>query len=984
MSEPKLISPMLDNFDMGDPISEHNGVRCCPAMEKDSDDKYIVKIISTPASQTQLDALLLSGAFPDTDAASEYFRSLADNVVSEAETLRDLSQSEGFIPYANWQMVPMDEGVGFNVYLLSEYRNTLQQHLRCGNLTHLAALNLGLDLCDALAASRRYGYLYANLKPNNIYYVNNQGYRIGDIGFLKLDSLKYASLPDRYRSEYTAPEISDAYSALNTTIDIYAVGLILYQVFNDGLLPVADESLEETGFAPPAYADYEMAEIILKACASDPANRWQDPAQMGQALVAYMQRNGANDLPIVPLPVGEPAEEDEQQDSDDTTDSTDTLIVDNDDHKTISGEVTDDPEIEITEEQIFMEDSEGNLTFLDEEQEDETVPSDPIEVSAEISDVEITEEVSEMLDHADELIAHPTPDPVIQPEAIAVQVPPAVQEATEADNDTTENSDTEETTEASPPTEEEADESQEANCDSVEETEQKEAPKSSAKSWLINLFVIVSVIALLVAGFFFYKDYYLQPIESILLEDSGNGTLTVYITSNVDESKLKVICSDTYGNQLTANVENGKAEFHNLAPNAAYRVKVDIDGFHRLTGDTSAAYTTPKQTNIVQFTAVTGTEDGSVVLGFAIDGPDSEQWKVSYTDDNGQNQEIVFSGHILTINPLTLGNSYTFTLTPVDDIQVAGTNTVTHTASKIVKAKTVLITGRVNNTLSAIWAAEDGVEIKNWTVRCYGDNGFDETFVTSDTEATFNIPDESTDYTVEVIAAGMSVGERAFAPANSVTVGNFKADNANPNQLNITWESTSEISAEGWVLSYTEDGSPAKELICKDNQAVISPVVPGCEYYLTLQAANGKPVLGGVRVYNAPAATIFEGYGIVAENLEFALCRTPSYSGWNRYDLGDDDYTDTFEVGENASFLVHLRSEYESPDDEIVTLFVFRDENGVIAATSTVTDTWQNMWYRNYCELDIPTLPQVPGKYTVSIYFNGAAAGQCELTVVGE
>ena len=42
MSEPKLISPMLDNFAMGDPISDRDGVRCCPAMENGSDEKYIV------------------------------------------------------------------------------------------------------------------------------------------------------------------------------------------------------------------------------------------------------------------------------------------------------------------------------------------------------------------------------------------------------------------------------------------------------------------------------------------------------------------------------------------------------------------------------------------------------------------------------------------------------------------------------------------------------------------------------------------------------------------------------------------------------------------------------------------------------------------------------------------------------------------------------------------------------------------------------
>ena len=62
MSEPKLISPLLDNFLMGDPISEHNGIRCCPAMDQETEKKYIVKIISLPSSETQLNALLLTGA----------------------------------------------------------------------------------------------------------------------------------------------------------------------------------------------------------------------------------------------------------------------------------------------------------------------------------------------------------------------------------------------------------------------------------------------------------------------------------------------------------------------------------------------------------------------------------------------------------------------------------------------------------------------------------------------------------------------------------------------------------------------------------------------------------------------------------------------------------------------------------------------------------------------------------------------------------
>ena len=119
MSELKLVSPLLDGFEMGEPISDHNGVRCCPAMKENSDDKYIVKIISVPASQKQLDALLLTGAYKNADAAAEYFKELAEETVKEARLLQQLAKLEGFLSYEGWQIVPMEGyDTGYDVYLL--------------------------------------------------------------------------------------------------------------------------------------------------------------------------------------------------------------------------------------------------------------------------------------------------------------------------------------------------------------------------------------------------------------------------------------------------------------------------------------------------------------------------------------------------------------------------------------------------------------------------------------------------------------------------------------------------------------------------------------------------------------------------------------------------------------------------------------------------------------------------------------------------
>ena len=39
------------------------------------------------------------------------------------------------------------------------------------------------------------------------------------------------------------------------------------------------------------------------------------------------------------------------------------------------------------------------------------------------------------------------------------------------------------------------------------------------------------------------------------------------------------------------------------------------------------------------------------------------------------------------------------------------------------------------------------------------------------------------------------------------------------------------------------------------------------------------------------------------------------------------------------------------------------------------------MWYKNYCELDIPTIPDVPGNYNINIYFNGMFVANQSFTV---
>lgn len=1039
MSENKLISPMLDNFDVGGPISDHNGVRCFPAMRKGSDDRFIVKSVSIPASQTQLDALLLTGAYPDAASALTYFKEQADETISELETLQRLSQLEGFLPYADWQVVPNDDSIGFNVYMIGTYKRTLRKHFQREAITHLMAVNLGLDLCAALAVCRRCGYLYVDLKPSNVYVINDREFRIGDLGFLRLDSLKYATIADKYRSQYSAPELQDPFAPVSSNVDIYAAGLILYQAYNGGELPFTSQYAPNQKFDAPLYADYEMSEIILKACDPDPDARWQDPIEMGQALVSYMQRNGANDTPIITTVPVAPVEET----TTDIVSEVEQLLTD-DDIDLSDIDLSDIPELAGYEEaallseddsadvESFDDSQEGqyeNLSFLDNMEADETSPENNI---SEVDYDEVSDELSDILSQADDLVSHPVPEPAVVPDVPeiildvaepeeafdhTVETPTADLQEEPAATDTQEPNTFEEQSEAADnvaesddsgadfcdevpapafdaPDENDAevvasiaqamddsdDAEVQASVDDDAEEDEEDIPENKSSNHILRNIIIFLLLAIIAAaGFLYYRFIYLQPIYSIMV-DGDESSMVVLVDSDTDEALLSVVCSDAHGNQLSAPVVNGVATFANLAPDTGYNVKVVVDGFHKLTGETAVSYSTPAQTNIVQFTAVTGAEDGSVILSFTVEGPDTGNWSVSYSADGENEKTVQMLSHMITLSGLTVGKEYTFTLIPGDDMYTTGTNQTMFTASTLVYADEVNIISCIDGQLSAAWTAPEDMQVSSWTVRCYNDSGYNETVITSETTAVFEGIDPTSAHTVEVIAAGMSVSQRAYMAANAVTISNFQASPGNNGYLNLSWESSSAPNG-GWVVLYSIEGVEGQGTVSTStNSAQIKPMVPGATYHFTLQQANGDAVLTTPLSFQVPEAQDFSGYGMTRNTMDYALCRRPS-GDWDWDDVPSSDYVSTFSAGEDISIVGNLQGKSSVSDDVIITLYVFHDQDGNIVSYSFQERSWRNMWSQSYGEFDVSQPPEQAGSYTLRVYFNGKLATEESLTI---
>lgn len=315
MAELKLISPLLSNMELVRCLSERGGTCVYVVKSTRSEQSYIVKHISVPESQKQVDALIYTGAAANEQDAQKYYEQVVSDYQKELETLEALASSPNLSCYRSYQIAPKEDGIGYDVYLLAELCQTLAEYTAETPMTHVCAVNLAMDLCNALIDLRAVGLIHRDVKPSNIYLSPQGHFVLGDLGIAKISELKYCSMPEHMLSSYSAPELFDLIGSIEPTTDIYSVGLILYRIYNGNHGPFEDENTSAkaadrrrvTGEALPApmYADYEMTEIILKACAFKPEERYQTPDELKDALLQYMARNQLEDTQIVPPIAGE-------------------------------------------------------------------------------------------------------------------------------------------------------------------------------------------------------------------------------------------------------------------------------------------------------------------------------------------------------------------------------------------------------------------------------------------------------------------------------------------------------------------------------------------------------------------------------------------------------------------------------------------------------------------------------------------------------
>jgi serine/threonine protein kinase len=161
-----------------------------------------------------------------------------------------------------------------------------------------------LEACEGLAEAHAAGLVHGDLKPQNIFLARSADKRILkilDFGSTSpLDAIGDQSASAFFGSPaFVAPEQIQSPADVDARADVWALGVLLYNLVS-GQLPFVADTLSGVIVAvvydaPSLLTDapYELARLVARCLEKDPAKRPQDVRELAAALAPFAGSDGA-------------------------------------------------------------------------------------------------------------------------------------------------------------------------------------------------------------------------------------------------------------------------------------------------------------------------------------------------------------------------------------------------------------------------------------------------------------------------------------------------------------------------------------------------------------------------------------------------------------------------------------------------------------------------------------------------------------------
>ena len=257
--------------------------------------KAALKVITVPQSRTELQSVLDEGMTPPQ--AKQYFYSVVEDIGRECAIMSRLKGTGNIVSYEDHAVLRHPDGIGWDILIRMELLHPLLPYVYQHPMARRDIIKLGIDICKALELCQRYNIIHRDIKPENIF----GDYKLGDFGIARTIERTTSGLSKKGTYSYMAPEVYIG-KKYGFSVDTYSLGLVLYRMLNKNrgpFLPQPPEAItydnREQALARrvsgeplprPFYGEGRLGEIVLKACAFDPKDRYSSPQQLRQELEA--------------------------------------------------------------------------------------------------------------------------------------------------------------------------------------------------------------------------------------------------------------------------------------------------------------------------------------------------------------------------------------------------------------------------------------------------------------------------------------------------------------------------------------------------------------------------------------------------------------------------------------------------------------------------------------------------------------------------
>ena len=267
-----------------------------------------LKVITVPQSSAEVRSVISEGM--SVSQAEAYFHGIVEELMHEFSIMFKLKGTANVVSCEDLRVLEHPDGIGWDILIRMELLHPLLPYVYEHPMARRDIIRLGIDICKALELCQRYNIIHRDIKPENIFISDNRDYKLGDFGIARTIERTTSGLSKKGTYSYMAPEVY-AGREYGFSVDTYSLGLVLYRMLNKNRGPFLPQPPEAITFSSreqalarrmsgeplprPFYGEGRLGEIVLKACAFDPKDRYSSPQQLRQELEAilYTQTDAA-------------------------------------------------------------------------------------------------------------------------------------------------------------------------------------------------------------------------------------------------------------------------------------------------------------------------------------------------------------------------------------------------------------------------------------------------------------------------------------------------------------------------------------------------------------------------------------------------------------------------------------------------------------------------------------------------------------------